>query len=101
MRNVIVKIKAALIGDIAIVGLFIVFGTGMAAGQPTGAQSAASSGNTQNYRIGPGDVIDVIVSQSAALSRTGIRVNNEGLITLPMLDNDIHAGCKTERELAD
>jgi len=64
-------------------------------------QSVISSNSTQNYRIGPGDVIDVTVTQSTALTRTGIRVNNEGLIQLPMLDEDIPAGCRTERELAE
>lgn len=54
-----------------------------------------------NYRIGPGDVIDVNVSQSSQLTRTGVRVNNEGMIQLPMLDEDIQAGCRTERELAE
>lgn len=55
----------------------------------------------QNYRIGPGDLIDVMVSESPALSRAGIRVNNTGTIQLPMIDSEVIAGCQTERELAD
>ena len=63
------------------------------------AQESASQNS--NYRIGPGDVIDVNVSQSSQLTRTGVRVNNQGMIQLPMLDHDIQAGCRTERELAE
>lgn len=55
----------------------------------------------QNYKIGVGDIVDVVVSQNDRLSRTGIRVNNTGGIQLPMIDADIPAACMTERELAD
>jgi len=60
-----------------------------------------SANQNPNYRIGPGDIIDVNVSQSPQLTRTGVRVNNQGMIQLPMLDEDIQAGCRTERELAE
>ncbi|MBK8465865.1 MAG: polysaccharide biosynthesis/export family protein [Chloracidobacterium sp.] len=60
-----------------------------------------STSQNPNYRIGPGDIIDVNVSQSSQLTRTGVRVNNQGMIQLPMLDEDIQAGCRTERELAE
>ena len=46
---------------------------------------------SQNYRIGPGDVIDVLVTKNESLSRTGVRVSAQGTIQLPMLDNDIPA----------
>jgi polysaccharide biosynthesis/export protein len=60
------------------------------------------SAQDTNYRIGPGDVIDVIVNPAGSeLSRTGIRVTNQGTIQLPKLDSEIQAGCLTERELAD
>jgi polysaccharide export outer membrane protein len=59
------------------------------------------SGTSGNYKIGPGDVIDVSVSKNETLSRTGLRVNNLGTIQLPMLDTDMQAACLTERELAD
>ncbi len=54
-----------------------------------------------NYRIGPGDVIDVLVTKNETLSRTGVRVNSQGTIQLPMLDNDISAACLTEGQLAE
>lgn len=70
------------------------------------AQNQASNTNgknilAENYRIGVGDVIDVVVSQNEALSKGGVRVTNQGGIQLPMLDSDIPAACLTERELAD
>jgi polysaccharide export outer membrane protein len=64
-------------------------------------QTPASASQNPNYRIGPGDLIDINVSQSAQLTRTGVRVNNQGMIQLPMLNEDIQAGCRTERELAE
>ena len=67
---------------------------------PSGQPEPASN-QSPNYRIGPGDVIDVAVSQSPMLTRSGIRVNNEGMIQLPMIEEDVAAGCRTERELAE
>ncbi|MFN0279970.1 MAG: polysaccharide biosynthesis/export family protein [Pyrinomonadaceae bacterium] len=55
----------------------------------------------QNYKIGPGDVIDVNVTQSPQLTRTAIRVNNQGTIQLSMLDEEIPAACRSEKELAE
>ena len=46
-------------------------------------------------------MIDVVVSQSPTLTRSGVRVNNQGRIQLPMLDEDVPAACRTERELAE
>ncbi len=54
----------------------------------------------ENYKIGPGDVIDVTVNK-AELSRTAVRVSDQGTIQLPMLDEDVSAACRTERQLAD
>jgi polysaccharide export outer membrane protein len=62
---------------------------------------AASLNINLNYKIGPGDVIDVIVSKNETLSRSGLRVTNQGTIQLPMLDTDLPAACMTERQLAD
>ena len=68
----------------------------------TSAQTpAAFEKEKENYRIGPGDVIDVIVSNNATLSRSGVRVTNNGTIQLALLDNDIAAACRTEKELAE
>lgn len=65
-------------------------------GQPP-TQSVA----TENYKIGPGDVIDVVIGKNETLSRTGLRVSNLGTIQLSMIEADVAAACLTERELAD
>ncbi len=61
-------------------------------GQPTPSDT--------RYRIGPGDVLDVHVARAPDLSRDGIRVDQSGMIRMPMLDVDIPAACLTEGELA-
>jgi len=65
------------------------------------AAPAGESNGSQDFRIGPGDVIDVVVNQNTALTRTGIRVNNNGRIQLPMIEEEVYAACKTERELSE
>lgn len=52
------------------------------------------------YRIGPGDVLDVRVARAPELSRDSVRVDQGGMIRMPMLDVDIPAACLTEPELA-
>src|SRR5437870_4114128 len=52
------------------------------------------------YRIGPGDVIEVRVARAPELSREAVRVDQSGMIRMPMLDLDIPAACLTEAELA-
>ena len=66
-------------------------------------QQVASLNETknENYRIGPGDVIDIIISKNETLSRSGVQVSNEGTIQLAMLDDDFPAACRTEKELAE
>lgn len=53
------------------------------------------------YRIGPGDVIEIRVLRAPELSRDSVRVDQRGLIRLPMLDDEIEAACLTEGELAE
>ncbi len=64
-------------------------------------QDPTSTSTAENYRIGPGDVIDVIVSKNADLSRMGVRVGNGGEIQLAMMDVSLMAACSTEKELAE
>src|SRR5436190_19888457 len=52
------------------------------------------------YRIGPGDVLEVRVSMAPELSRDGVRVDQRGMIRMPMWDDDVPAACLTEGELA-
>ena len=53
------------------------------------------------YRIGPGDVLDIRVFNYPQLSRDAARVDGRGMIRMPLLDGDIQAGCRTENELAN
>jgi len=52
------------------------------------------------YRIGTGDVLDVRVFNRPQLSRESVRVDNRGMIHMPLIDSEIRAGCRTEAELA-
>src|SRR5947209_490418 len=92
--------------------------SGWAQPQPSGAASAANKAATTKqdikdasaksatalddtrYRIGPGDVLDVRVARAPELSRDAVRVDQGGMIRMPMLDNDIQAACLTEGEVA-
>ena len=66
---------------------------------PTNAKDQPTSTDAR-YRIGPGDVLDVRVARAPELSRDAVRVDQGGMIRMPMLDLDIPAACLTEGELA-
>ena len=65
---------------------------------PNGVTVAADGDN--RYRIGPGDVLDIRILNRPNLSREAVRVEGNGMIRMPLIDNEIMAGCKTEGELA-
>jgi polysaccharide biosynthesis/export protein len=65
-----------------------------------GADSAPWGQTDARYRIGPGDVLEVRVLRAPELSREGVRVDQSGMIRMPMLNTDIQAACLTEAELA-
>jgi polysaccharide export outer membrane protein len=75
------------------------------AASSTGAvvQNARANADSAEYRIGPGDVLDVNVFQVPDLSRT-VQVDGSGNITLPLI-NAIKVGGKTppeaQQEIAD
>lgn len=52
------------------------------------------------YRIGPGDVLDIRIYNRPQLSRDAVRVEGNGMIRMPLIENEIQAGCRTEGELA-
>ncbi|MGH9930142.1 MAG: polysaccharide biosynthesis/export family protein [Pyrinomonadaceae bacterium] len=54
----------------------------------------------ESYRIGPGDVLDITVSKQPDYSRSGVRVDNNGMIQISRDDRPLSAACKTVRELA-
>ena len=75
-------------------------------GQQSSADATATSGaplkppgDDTRYRIGPGDVLTIAVRKAPELSGP-VRVDQRGMIRLPMLDGDITAACRTESELA-
>ena len=53
----------------------------------------------QEYRIGPEDVLDIVVWKNADLSKT-VTVRPDGMITLPLI-GEIRAGDRTANELRD
>ena len=65
-----------------------------------GAESLPPAVTDARYRIGPGDVLEVRVLRAPELSREGVRVDQSGMIRMPMLETDIQAACLTEAELA-
>jgi len=75
-------------------------GTGGAIGSSAGSGSKAQPSGDTRYRIGPGDILDVRVARAPELSRDAVRVDQGGMIRMPMLDVDIPAACYTEAELA-
>ena len=54
----------------------------------------------ESYRIGPGDVLNIVVSKQTDYSREGVRVDNNGMIQIPRDDREVRAACKTPREVA-
>ena len=66
----------------------------------TSVSKGLAAGGDTRYRIGPGDVLDVRVARAPELSREAVRVDQGGMIRMPMLTDDIPAACLTEGELA-
>lgn len=66
---------------------------------PQSGVTFAADGDNR-YRIGPGDVLDIRILNRPNLSRESVRVEGNGMIRMPLIDNEIMAGCKTEGELA-
>lgn len=71
---------------------------------PTQTDSSAPASTTpladERYRIGPGDVLDIRVFNRPQLSRDAVRVDQNGVIQMPLIESDIKAACLTEAELA-
>ena len=65
-----------------------------------GTTVLAAAYTNDAYRIGSGDVLEVRVFNRPQLSRDAVRVDNRGLIRMPMIDVEIRAACRTESELA-
>ena len=84
------------------VGICLIFLICGAAGQDVAVEAENLALNkSANYRIGPGDVIDIVVDNNDTLSRKGVRVSNSGTIPLAMLDGEFQVACQTESEISD
>lgn len=66
-----------------------------------GVAASRVSATANLYRIGPGDVLDIRVFNRPQLSRDAVRVDNRGMISMPMIDAEIRAGCRTESEVSE
>ncbi len=70
---------------------------GSAAPPVTARDSAAD----ERYRIGQGDVLEIRVRKSPELSLDAVKIDQRGMIHIPMVDEPIRAACLTEAELAE
>lgn len=66
----------------------------------TGSVVETTTEDDGRYRIGPGDVVDIRVFGWKEFSREGVRVDSRGMILMPLLKEEVKAGCHTETELA-
>lgn len=85
------------------IGIFFLLPTIITFNETTYAQTPtdlAALKNDTNYRIGSGDVLKVLVVKQPLLSADNVRVNNDGSIRLPMIQEQIPVACLTESELA-
>src|SRR5882724_7121419 len=62
--------------------------------------SSAKPQSHNHYVIGVGDVLDIRVFGRPQLARDAVRVDDRGKIRMPLLEDEIQASCRTERELA-
>jgi len=63
------------------------------------AQPVATPAEDARYRIGPGDVLAILVRKAPELSLEAVRVDQRGMIRIPMIEGEIQAACRTENEL--
>lgn len=86
------------------VGLFLLplidVGAQEASLRPVNAPVAKISPDDARYRIGPGDVLSVLVRKAPELSGQ-VRVDQKGMIRIPMIEGEVMAACRTEAELAN
>ena len=67
---------------------------------PAVAPIVNTSDDDNRYRIGPGDVLSIVVTKAKELSGK-VRVDQRGMIRIPMIEGEVKAACLTEAELAN
>lgn len=97
--------KSGVLALVAAGLMFTAFSSKSAAQESTPAagiarvSAPAAPTEDTRYRIGPGDVLSIIVRKAPELSGP-VRVDQRGLIRIPMINEDVSAVCHTENELA-
>ena len=69
-------------------------------GVAEGSKPSTALDSDNQYRIGSGDQLAILVFNRAQLSRDE-RVDGRGMIRMPLIEEDIRAACRTENELAE
>ncbi len=82
-----------------LLALLVGLAGGLRSGPALAATPASAGGATQNYVIGPGDVLDIFVWQNPDLSQKAVQVRPDGRISTPLIANIMAAG-KTPVALA-
>jgi polysaccharide export outer membrane protein len=72
----------------------------IAAAATNKAPGPLTTNEDERYRIGPGDILDIRILNRPTISRDAVRVEGNGVIRMPLIDEEIQAACKTEGELA-
>jgi len=70
--------------------------------QPPGAGESASTvlRPDPTYRLGPEDVLEIKVFNRPQLSRESVRIDERGMIQMPLIDRELQASCRTAAELS-
>lgn len=69
--------------------------------QPSGSENASNvSRPDQTYRLGPEDVLEIRVFNRPQLSRDAVRIDERGMIQMPLINQELQASCRTAAELA-
>jgi polysaccharide export outer membrane protein len=72
-----------------------------AAQQPSTPAAIVPAKDDARYRIGPGDVLAITVRKAPELSMEAVRVDQRGMIRIPMVTDEVRAACLTETDLAN
>jgi polysaccharide biosynthesis/export protein len=101
------RLKLFLLLGFGLVGFLVPAGSMRVAAQQnletpaaTRIASPVPSSDDTRYRIGPGDVLAILVTKAPELSLEAVRVDQRGMIRIPMIREGVLAACQTESELA-
>lgn len=92
-------VRACAVGALALVLTPTATAQEAGATQTRNRTAGRSAQADESYRIGPGDVLEIRVYKLQQLSREAVRVEDTGIIRMPLL-NEIQAACRTESELS-